>query len=120
MWRISIILNALFLLVCAVFSGIPFLILQNRFVDYPPKDGRPLPVLTQAVLGSGWVLIALPLIGLVTTIAIFAFFRSRPIPGHLLSTHLSATVLLGVTTFLTFLAGGVLPFIPVIVGMQAR
>jgi hypothetical protein len=43
MWRISIILNTIFLLVCCFFSAFPYSILRNRFVDYHSSGAKPLP-----------------------------------------------------------------------------
>ena len=120
MWRISIILNTLSLLVCCFFSTIPYSILQNRFVDYRNSDAKPLPWISQFVIESGWILLVLPVLGLVVAVGVLIYFHSRPIPRHLVVVHLSTVLLCGGTALLTFIAAGVLPFVSIIVGMTTR
>src|SRR6478735_6758033 len=102
MWRASIVLNTVFLLVCCSFSAIPYGILQNRFVDYRSSGAKPLPWLTQFVIESGWILVVLPMFAIAAGIAVLYYFHFRPIPRHLVAVHLSATLLCAMTTLLTF------------------
>lgn len=125
MWRISLILNALLMAVFGLGSTVAQIQLRNLFVRYPESGekflGGPemLPAISLFALHYHWLYQAIPIIWALATVAILIFYRSKgPEGSGMASLHTSATLLVGVTMILFFTAAGVMPFVPLVVGME--
>ena len=120
MWRVSLVFNTLLMGVLSLASVIGIMRAHNNFVQYRNDDLgiRPLPALTQIALDNLWIYKAVPLLWLVGLIFLLWRFRKNALPIECVQLHTSATLFVGFFVLAFFCTAGILPFIPLIVGMS--
>ncbi len=113
MWRITIMANALMMVLFWLVSLLSVSIAYNRFVQYPPtKAPMALPVPTELALSTQLWAGLLPLAWLFLSFVIWKKARNKE-PEHrsefLLSFTL-ITIIVGLSMFIFFALGGTMPF----------
>lgn len=119
MWRVCVILNALFLTLSCAVSVVPYAILQNHFVAYADPTAKPLPFISQVAIHLGWVIPLVLILAWVIAVFHLAYWHRKPLPRYLISLDTSLAVFFGTTLMMFFILGGVLPFVPIITGMRS-
>ena len=124
MWRITMVLNALLMGVFGLGSAVSQIRLHNLFVRYPQSGEKlfggsdTLPAISLFALHHHWLYQAIPLAWALGVLAILIGWRKNGEKGNIIAgVHTSATLLVGVIMFLFFVAAGVMPFVPLVVGI---
>jgi hypothetical protein len=118
MWRIPIILNTLLMLLFGFCSAMSIFRAYNQFVQYAQSGSKPLPLITSFTLDNTWIYLAIPGVWIGTTLFLFWRYRGKTLPEYGVQIHTSSTLFVGLTMLALFLLGGLLPFIPIIVGLS--
>lgn len=118
MWRISIILNTLLMIVFGFGSAMSLVRLQNRYVQYPEHNPKPLPIISIFALNNTWLYIAIPTVWIAIAVFLLWRYSGKTLPENYAHLHTSCTLFFGLIMFSVYIWGGVLPFIPIINGMS--
>ena len=118
MWRVCVILNALFLTFSCAVSVFPYAVLQNHFVAYADPIAKPLPFISQAAIQLGWVIPLVLVLAWINAVFHLVYWHRKPLPRYLINMDTSLALCFGTTLMIFFILGGVLPFVPIITGMR--
>ena len=113
MWKITLTLNVLLMALLAFASKASQILLLNHFVDYPEYNtGAMLPAMSLFALRVQWIIIVIPVLWTLLTVAIAAYYSKRlDIIHDAVQLHTSATLIVGLTMLGYFMLAGLLPFL---------
>ena len=120
MWKITILCNTLLMCVFGLASAASQIKLRNAFVRYPnTTKGWELPCISDLALKLHWTYSAIPWawVALGVLVIILNWKKTEP-PRDVIQLHTSATLLIGFFMVAFFTVAGVMPFIPLVVGMS--
>lgn len=115
MWRFTLILNSLLMGVFSFLSSASLIRLRNS-IDYNLFHGRPLPRISAFAISNTWIYSVVPLFWLVLLIVALKYLGKHSNRAEIVSLHTSATLFVGILMLSLFLLGGILPFIPMVLG----
>jgi hypothetical protein len=113
MWRVTIIANALMMVLFWLASLLSVAIAHNRFIQYPPtKTPMALPVPTELALSTQLWMGLLPLAWIILSFIIWKKVKyKRPeLRSEYLLAFTSVTIVVGIAILIFFALSGMLPF----------
>ena len=113
MWRVTIIANALMMVLFWLASLLSIAIAHNRFIQYPPtKTPMALPVPTELALSTQLWAGLFPLAWIILSFVIWKKVKDKKPESRseYLLAFTSITMVVGFSIFIFFALGGTLPF----------
>lgn len=117
MWRLTLILNSMLIGLFSLLSYASLTALSYA-VDFDVFHGKPLPAISAFALSYTWICAAIPLVWLIAYCLLLGYLSRHPNRNEVISLHTSTTLFVGILMLATFCLGGILPFIPLIVGLR--
>ena len=116
MWRLILIVNTLLMGVFSLLSAVSMMPLYNNYVCY--QNNKPLPFISYFALGNLWIYKVIFLLWLLGLIFLWRRFKGTSMPVEYVQLHTAVTLLVGVLMLALFCLAGILPFIPITVGLS--
>ena len=123
-WRITLLLNLVLMVVLGIASSWPMMKLQNvrQYPESYPEayryPGSPWPSISKAALQVSWLVGAIPLLWAVLTIILTTRKWQPDRARDVVALHTSATLFVGLTMLFFFLIAAILPFDTYYVGYR--